>query len=138
MKRKHAFYFIAIFLLVAACAGIAPKTPASLDTLLHERKYVQGEEVRDIKNYRISGWQSLDDQHIIINTGPSMNYLVTLSYPCSEIKFTEVIALTSTIDQVSKFETLLVSDSAGFVRRCPIITIHKLAKIDKKNKSVAE
>ncbi len=132
MKCKHGFSLIGAFLLVSACAGTVPTTPVSLDTLLQERKYVQGGEVRDIRNYRISGWQSLDDQHIIINTGPSEDYLLTLNFPCSEIKFAEVIALTVTIDQVSKFDTLLVSDSTGFVRRCPIISIHKLDKIDKK------
>jgi len=132
MKRKHLFSLVAAMLFVSACAGNALKTPASLDTLLHDREYVQGEQARDIKSYRISGWQSLDDQHIIINTGVSDDYLVTLNYPCSEIKFTEVVALTSTFNQVSKFDTLLVSDSAGFVRRCPIVSIHKLDKIDKK------
>ncbi|MBW1750558.1 MAG: hypothetical protein JRJ37_07670 [Deltaproteobacteria bacterium] len=56
---------------------------------------------------------------------------MTLNYPCSDIKFAEVVALTNTIDQVSKFDTLFVSVPEGFVRRCPIISIHKLDKIDK-------
>ncbi len=102
------------------------------ETTLQDREYVQGEQVREIKNYRISGWQSLDDQHIIIDTGVSDDYLVTLNYHCSEIKFAEVIALTNTVDQVTKFDTLFVSDSTGFVRRCPIVSIHKLEKIGKK------
>ena len=119
---------LAIGFSVASCAHQG--APLSLEQQLAERGYTQGEAVRDIQNYRVDGWNYLDSQHLIINTGPSDRYLVTLRTHCHALSSTESIVFTDTAGRLTRFDSVVVEDSAGLRRDCPIEALEKLQKLD--------
>jgi hypothetical protein len=115
--------------LLVGCAG-TPEA-ADIDALLAERGYTTGEEVRDIKQYRINGWQSLDDRHVIIETGPASRYLLTLMTRCDNLRTAETIGFSTTTGNLTTFDKLVVRGTSGIVRDCPITTIQELHRTEK-------
>lgn len=124
----------ASMLLGCASSGGTADGKPSLESLLAERGFKQGKEVSSIEDYRINGWSSVDSQHLIFDAGPSRNYLVTTQIPCNGLLSAEQIAFTSTVNQLSRFDKVLVQD-AGFTTTCPIKELHALDKIAKPRKS---
>jgi hypothetical protein len=68
---------------------------------------------------RISGWQSLGRDALVVYTGVNDAYLLTVAPPCNDLTFANRIGLTSTGSTVSaRFDSVLVDD-----RRCQITQI---------------
>lgn len=114
----------AVAAVITACAyqGVAP----TVQQQLAERGYVVGEEVRDIQNYRVDGWNHLDSRHLIINTGPSERYLLSLRIDCHALSSSEDIGFTHTAGRLTRFDSVILQDTAGLRRDCPIDRIEKL------------
>src|SRR5690554_5450044 len=115
-----------ILILPVGCAstGQAP----TLQQQLADRGYVQGESLRNIQNYRLNGWTHLDSRHLIIETGPSDRYLVSLRTTCHELSSTQDIGFTSTAGQLTRFDSVIFTDSAGMRRDCPIDDLQRLER----------
>ena len=128
MKRQLAMVVaLSIGLLLAACASTPEQTT---EALLSKRGYEVAERVERIKNYRINGWNYVDDRHVIFGAGPRDNYLVTLTMGCTDLRGAEHIGFTTTTDDVTPFDQLVVKTSIG-PRKCPIESLHKLNKVEK-------
>ena len=122
-------YLVSLPGLVACATTDRDKpTPAELAA---EKGYTLGEEVRDIRDYEIDGWQYVSRQALIIPAGPSRHYLITLDRVCSELSTTEVIGFdTSATNSVSRFDFVLVPTRTSSVDdRCGIERIYKITKI---------
>jgi len=117
-------------LLAAGCAGKSTQ-PIPLDKKLSQRGYVVDTPVRKILEYRINGWNSIDRLHLIITSGVSDHYLVTLRNPCDELSSAETIAFSTTVGNLTDMDKLLVRGHGNFLQRCYIKTIHTLSKIKK-------
>lgn len=114
---------------IASLAGCATHREApTLQQQLAKRGYTQGETVRDIQNYRLNGWNYVDSRHLIIDTGPSDRYLVTLRVSCHELSSTQDIGFTSTAGKLTRFDSVLLRDSSGMRRDCPIEELQRLQK----------
>ena len=73
-------------------------------------------------------WQVLDDKNVIVWATPWQPYLVQLKYPSHDLKFVQVLGVTSLGDRVyARFDSLRV---AGF--RYPIDSIYKMTKQEAK------
>lgn len=105
--------------LLAACAGGAPRRGASA---LDEYLPYAGPAVASFHFFRLDGWYSVDDAHVVIETAINTAYLITLYAPCPELGFTERLGLTSTAGTVSHFEAVIVRD----YHRCPIAEMRPL------------
>ena len=127
--RKHIF-FGSLALVVAACAS-APDT-GSLDQRLAVRGWAVGEPVKRVQNYRINGFNSLDRNNVIINTGPSSAYLVTVRRPCEGLDYAESVAFSTTVGNLTDKDQLLVRGNGGFVERCPILGLRELERIPRE------
>lgn len=120
---------------IAACVGAAGNgngngnTPSkTLTEKLEKYKYEQGAPVESINNYELDGWNYIDRTHIVIHTGPSRDYLVTVMTPCNDLPSAENIAFTTTTGKLTRFDKLMVRGAGGFVQHCPITQINALTK----------
>jgi hypothetical protein len=116
-------------LLLTACASQPPEKPDP-SALAAERGYTIEEEVRDIKNYEIDGWQYVSNWALIIPARPSSHYLVMLDRNCSYLRGTEAIRFTSTVNSVlARFDAVLVKDFPQAIeQRCQIDRIYRITK----------
>lgn len=114
-------------LLGAGCT--TPDTPTTLEGKLARHGFAQGEPIRELKNYRIDGWHYLDSEHLIFSAGPSGDYMVTLSHRCSDLRAVEDIAFTSTNNNLTAFEKVVMATPTGR-RDCQIKSLHTLNKLE--------
>lgn len=119
-------------LLTAVLLGCATggKSPLTVYQQLDERDLRIAEPVERIYNYRISGWNYLDPEHLILLDGVNRKYLVTLNRPCYGLQTNEVIAHTTTVSTLTRFDKFLVRDVGNIVDQCYIESLHRLEKIE--------
>lgn len=113
--------------LTACAASINPPVP--LAQKLQDRGYRIGEPVKRVSNFRLNGWSELDDRHVIMTSGVSDRYLVSLRTDCFSLAGAGTLAYTTTVGSLTVSDTLLVRDHARIAERCPIQTIHRLEAI---------
>ncbi len=122
--------------MLTACTQAPTKAPTSPDELASQKGYTLGEPVDKIMNYKIDGWNYINAQALIINSGPSRNYLLTLKRRCPDLSGQEVIASTSTGSSMQAgFDAIIVKhDNMGNLlnssdtEKCYIDKIYKLEK----------
>jgi hypothetical protein len=116
--------------LIGALLGCATsaESPLTVYQKLDERDLRIAEPVDRIQNYRISGWNYLDREHLILLDGVNRKYLVTLDRPCYGLQTNEVIAHTSTTSVLTTFDKFLVRDVGNVVEQCYIESLHRLEK----------
>lgn len=103
-----------------------------MDQQLEKRKYTLGKTVDRIEDYRISGWNSMDDRHVIIHTSPTRSYLITLSSPCRNLLSAENLAFSTTVGSLTRHDKLLVRSSAtAYTEQCYIDMLQELDKVSK-------
>jgi len=116
---------------LSACSA-SPDGELSLDQQLYKKKYTLGKTVDRIENYRISGWNSMDDRHVIIHTSPTRSYLVTLSSPCRNLDTAENLAFSTTVGSLTRHDKLMVRSSAmGYTEQCFIDMLQELNKVER-------
>lgn len=128
---KHSIILAALLSFgVTGLAGCATATdePASLADKLETRNYLLGEEVDRIRNYRINGWNHVDDWHVIITAGVREKYLLSLRNRCPELRSASHMAFSTTAGNLTDFDEVMVTGPGGFVDHCYIDKIYKLAK----------
>jgi len=122
---------LAIISLLAACASTEDRpAPASPEQLAEQAGYEIVEPVRQVPNYRIDGFNAISNRAVILSSGVKDRYLVTVMSNCVGLRFTQVLATTSTAGSLSTFDAILLRDVPGGAQRCPITNIYKLKKLD--------
>ena len=128
MPRRHILS--SCIALIALCAGVAhAETQASAAVRLQKLGYEIGENVEQVRNYRVDGWNYIDDSNIMLYAGPSKRYLITTQVRCNNLGTAENIGFSSTVGYVTKFDKLVVRGPGGMVQNCPINAIKALQKI---------
>jgi hypothetical protein len=119
-------------LLLAACAG-RPDGPErlNLEQELAERYYVMGTPVDRIRNYRLNGWNYVDNYHVIMQAGVREHYLVTLRSHCPDLSTATSIAFTTTVGSLTTSDALLVHGPGQLLDRCYIRHIDRLERIER-------
>jgi len=118
---KRGYLWIALCLLcTAAVAERELKQPAAKQGL--DVTSFTGEKVERIRFSRLQGWESIDEQSLVLWTNNREAWLLTLTGRCIDLDFEFQIAVSSfgqTID--AGFDSILVNK-----QRCRIRTIHKV------------
>ena len=109
---------IAICALLAGCATGAPRSAPPPDEYLP----YAGAPVDEFHFFRLYDWQRAGSNRVVLWTDPGQAYLVTVMAPCMELDFTEYLGVGSTLQTVSRFESLF----PGHHDRCPITEIRPL------------
>ena len=116
---------------LAACAGAPPEEGKSVEQLLAEKNLRIVEELNQLVNFNIRGYQYVNRQHVVLQEGVSRNYLVETRAPCPNLEFARTIAFTSTGRVVREYDKLLVRNTPDMVEYCVIKSIYRLEKIEK-------
>jgi len=129
VKRVFAKTVAAIILLTlaAACASHPPDTP--LEEKLAQLGYTLGEPVRRVINFQLSGWNSVDHKHVIMNFGASRYYLLTLRTSCDGLRSATIINFSTTAGSLTVNDKVLVRNDSHHLSQCYISTINELEKI---------
>jgi hypothetical protein len=107
-------------LLLVACAS-EPTRVTSDQTLERYLSYA-GDPVDRFNAIRIDSWESLDDQHLVLRTGPDDAYLLTVYATCRDLRYTHAIRVVSQSSHaVSRFDEIMVGRDT-----CPIREIRPL------------
>lgn len=125
--RRVSLRALALIILGAAAAHAADNDK-TLEEKLAKQKYEKGAPVEYINDYELDGWNYIDRNHIVIHTGPSRDYLITVMTPCSDLASAENIAFTTTTHKLTKFDRLMVRGAGGIQQDCPIRAINELKK----------
>lgn len=128
---KYLLSVIALALLTACASRPTEQKPLTLDQKLEKSGYKLGGEVDKIQRWSVDGWNQIDDQHVAFSAGPSRDYLVTLMAPCSGLASAQTIGFTSTVDQLTPLDKLVVRDM-GFTDQCQINALNKLKRLKSK------
>lgn len=131
---KQGIFAIAggvIFLLIAVACASTPAEPVPLEDQLAQLGFTIGQPVKRIINYPVSGWNSLDRKHVIMNFGAARNYLLTLRTSCDDVLSASLISFSTTVGNLTDNDKLLVRNSSNYLSQCYISTIHELEKIKK-------
>lgn len=85
---------LAAVVALAACSGI-PRHESSAQLLARYTAYA-GAPVSELRTYSpFDSWSSIDDRHVLIQTGIRDAYLLTVAPPCINLPFANRLALTS-------------------------------------------
>lgn len=125
---------LATMALLSACAQQPVAPEKTLPEILAAKGYAIGEPLQEIKDYKINGWNSLDSSHLILNSGPSTDYLITLQAPCIGLMSNpEQLSFTTTVGNLTTLDKVVISDMA-VPSHCPIKKIETLKRVknDKK------
>lgn len=124
--RETRLWPAGLLLLALAGCSAPGERGASIEEQLARRSLQAGAEAGAIHNSRISGWNSLDDRHLIVQTGPGSHYLVTLLARCEGLRHSETVGFSSTTNRVTRFDVLVTERPGNIVERCPIDSIREL------------
>lgn len=115
-----------VVLIVVSAPSFAAVDKMELDELVSELGYSSATKVKRISTFKINGFNTVNEESVIINGGPSLKYLVTTSHYCRGLNFAFKIGTTTTIRDVTRHDNIIVSN--GFAGRevCPIQDIYKL------------
>lgn len=112
------------------------KAAPTIESLLADRQFVQGEKTRGIRTYTIDTWRYLDKYHIYIDgVGRSHNYLVKFKHKCRDARGSEALFYKTHNGELTKFDSIAVIDNIGGShsmpsRHCFIEAIYHLNRIE--------
>lgn len=85
-----------------------------------------GEPVRSFTAFRIDSWQSVDRDHVILWTGINDAWLITVSGTCPDLMFTDRIRVTSTGNQISTYDKIIVRRDTCLIDRIAPIDVRQM------------
>jgi hypothetical protein len=124
-------------LVASAMATAAVLLTGCASTLVHinapkldYREYA-GEPVKSFDLYHFDGWSAVSKDQLVVWSGINEAYLIKVTGYCPDLLFANTIAVTSTANQVDKFEKVIVGRDKCFINEIrPIDT--KQMKADRK------
>ncbi len=113
-------------------ASVIPEAPESLEENIARHRFEVIEEVDRIPFAgTINSWGYFDNKAIWVETGPNRYYMLTLSFPCHDLRFAESIGIKTRLPQVYRNDQILIPDrNTANCRIDKIYTMQKLAKDD--------
>ncbi len=113
--------------LLSACVSTEDMPPRpSPEQLAEQAGFKIVEPVKRLPNYRIDGFRGISNYAIIMDSGVKGRYLVTVMQDCIGLRNAQAIGTTSTVGDLTTFDSILVRNGPGGGTRCPITNIYKL------------
>ncbi|WIO73934.1 DUF6491 family protein [Porticoccaceae bacterium LTM1] len=136
-KRKWLLVVTLLALVFAGCAGsnsnALPQAPESRADKLARQGFTVIEELTGITfPSTLDSWGYIDDKALWVESRPKRYYLITLSFPCRELSFTQEIGFRSRGTQLMKGDDLIVPGPP--VRDCQVETIFSM-ELDRKKRA---
>jgi hypothetical protein len=113
--------------LLAGCAS----TLAHINAPKLDYREYAGEPVKSFDLYHFDGWSAVSKDQLVVWSGFNQAYLIRVTGYCPDLQYATTIAVTSTANQVDKFEKVIVGRDRCFINEIrPIDT--KQMKADRK------
>lgn len=132
MTLSRTFIAALSFAVFGAAVAVAEQNNDALQQRLDRLGLQPGETVDRIQNYRVDGWNYLDDRHIMIFAGPSRRFLIGLMSNCIGLSSAQRIGFTTTATQLTRFDRLVVRGPGRMQQTCPISEMRELNPIKEK------
>lgn len=129
---SYSLLLLCLGSLLSACASQDSQPEPTLEQRLEKNGYRQAEEVDSVRGFQLSGWNWLDDHHIMVDNGPGQNYLVSFNFPCRDLNAVNQIGYTSTVGTLSKLDRIMARSSSGIPINCPIGSLYKLERLPRQ------
>ena len=128
-KSLHLLLPIVFPFVLAACGSTSTAPPVSdeeaINAVLDRLEVDCGEVVDNVDDFRINGWQEVNERNLIVEAGVNSYYLLSLSSFCPELNFATRIAMDIRGFRLTRGDTVLVT-SNRMVTRCQIDEITEL------------
>lgn len=121
---KTLWVLLATTALAAGCA--AGGSISRSDQALEKYEPYIGEPIRGFTAFRIDSWQSVDRNHLILWTGINDAWLITVGGSCPDLMFTDRIRVTSTGNQVSTFDKVMVRGDTCLIDTIQPINVRQM------------
>lgn len=121
---KTLWVLLATTALAAGCA--AGGSVSRSDQALEKYEPYIGEPIRGFTAFRIDSWQSVDRNHLILWTGINDAWLITVGGSCPDLMFTDRIRVTSTGNQVSTFDKVMVRGDTCLIDTIQPINVRQM------------
>ena len=130
--KISTMHWLGMCLFLTGCAGgEVPDENLPYDQRLAKMGYQQMEPVKEVRTHLISGWQPVDEHHMVLDAGPGRGFLVEFSRPCRSLKFGSRIAYSTTLGRLTRLDRIMVSDTPSFPEACLIEELYRLERIKK-------
>lgn len=133
--QRATLSILLMALLSGGCAGTgggAEREAARADRIyraLTDMGLVRGEPVRRVANFRIDGWNDIDDRTLVLTAGVRDRYLVELMAPCQGLASSFGIGLASDTGSLMATDAILVRGLGRNPERCAIRAIWALEEL---------
>ncbi len=114
---KNTLRVLAVAVLLAGCAAQRPAN-APMDEYLP----FAGPPIDSFHFWHLYSWEPVGPYQVVLWPTPWEAYFVTVAQPCTDLGWTNRIGVTSTVNTVSHFESILV----GHHERCLITEIRAI------------
>ena len=129
---------LAILILLAACGGApavvgsrstgAPGGEVALSERLDEMGYSDKTEIKRLSNFRLNGWNYVDNYHVVINSGPSKQYLVQFRSACRDLRRASSISFKTALGSVSRGDKMIIHDMGDWAGDCGVSAVFELTR----------
>ena len=99
-----------------------------------------GDPVRSFRFFNLSSWEPLGNSQLAVYTRPNEAWLLTVSGPCPDLDFTNVIGLTSILHEVSvNFDKVLTGRTFPcFISQIRPVNTAKLKAVEHEQRKIEE
>ena len=128
MKLLSSITGLAFSIALAGCASDYDR-PDIRERLL-DMGLEMGETNSRIPRYRVNGWTSIDEYHLIVTAGVNDKYLVELATPCLGLIGAFFVGFSTPDFGIDRFDNIIVRGVDRRREACPIQDITRLYQID--------
>lgn len=114
--------------LVTACGSSGPGTSneTQIDAVLDRLDVERANVVNSVANFRITGWQAINNRNLIVTAGLHNHYLITLAAPCFDLDFAFNIGVDTRSVALSRGDYIVPNSLHRPLERCQIAEITRL------------
>jgi len=117
-------FCLCVLLAITGCSGGEVR---SWPERITRMGYQMQPPVDGIRNYSVEGWHDLDAQHIIIETGTPIDYLITLEGDCDGLGGAVTIGFSSVNGDLALSDQLIIRQIDSNYK-CPLKAINPLQR----------
>ena len=134
MKATIKLFLITSILIITACSSNKDRKPR-----VNYHDFVTSEQLKTvgrITQFRMTRWQSLDEQFFIINASRNRHYLIEVMGFCPDLKYGHTLRLVQSMSSSlqSKFDSVIVDSDPN--QKCTITDIYPLS-VEQKDRLVS-
>ena len=93
-----------------------------------ELGYSDKTEIKRLSNFRLNGWNYVDNYHVIIKSSPTRNYLIRFRSTCNDLRHATSIGFKTALGSISRGDKMIIQDMGNWLRDCRVDTIFELTR----------